>query len=133
MAAQTVVQNDFEDGTTQGWVPRGTAVLTNTTEAANTGTHSLKTTGRTAGFNGPSLDVLGKLSAGTVYQVTAAVRLVAGEAPTQLIVTVQRTPTGGSTAFDRVVASTATGVTDGAWVTLQGSYSFAGDVSGLLL
>jgi len=40
-AAQTVVQDDFEDGTTQGWVPRGTAVLTNTTEAANTGSRSL--------------------------------------------------------------------------------------------
>jgi hypothetical protein len=47
--AQTVVSNDFEDGTTQGRIPRGSAVLTNTTEAANTGTHSLKTTGRTAG------------------------------------------------------------------------------------
>ena len=56
-------------------------------------------TGRTAGFNGPSLDLLGQLSAGKVYQVTAAVRLVAGEVPTQLIITVQRTPTGGSTAF----------------------------------
>ncbi len=65
-AAQTVVQHDFEDGTTQGWVPRGTAVVTNTTEAANTGTHSLKTTGRTAGFNGPALNLLGVLSPGTV-------------------------------------------------------------------
>jgi endo-1,4-beta-xylanase len=46
---------------------------------------------------------------------------------------VQRTPAGGSNQFDRVVASTATGVTDAAWVTLQGQYSFAGDVSGLLL
>ena len=63
--AQTVVSNDFEDGTTQGWIPRGTAVLTNTTEAANTGTHSLKTTGRTGGFNGPALNLLGVLSPGT--------------------------------------------------------------------
>jgi endo-1,4-beta-xylanase len=132
-AAQTVIQHDFEDGTTQGWTPRGSAVLTNTTEAANGGSHSLKTTGRTAGFHGPSLNLLGRLSPGTVYQVTAAVRLVAGEAPAQLIVTVQRTPTGGTNQFDRVVASAASGVTDGAWVTLQGFYSFAGDVSGLLL
>ena len=30
-AAQTIVQNDFEDGTLQGWIPRGTTVtLTNT-------------------------------------------------------------------------------------------------------
>ena len=37
-SAQTVVQHDFEDGTLQGWIPRGgTVVLTNTTEAAATG------------------------------------------------------------------------------------------------
>jgi endo-1,4-beta-xylanase len=61
-AAQTVVQHDFEDGTTQGWIPRGSAILSNTTDAANTGSHSLKTTGRTAGFHGPSLSLLGRLS-----------------------------------------------------------------------
>jgi endo-1,4-beta-xylanase len=133
VAAQTVVQHDFEDGTTQGWIPRGSAVLSNTTAAANTGTHSLQTTGRSAGFHGPSLSLLGRLSPGTVYQVTVSVRLLPSEAPTQLIVTVQRTPAGGSSQFDRVVASAAGGVTDGSWVTLQGLYSFAGDVSGLLL
>jgi endo-1,4-beta-xylanase len=131
--AQTIVSNDFEDGTTQGWIPRGTAILANTTEVANTGAHSLKTTGRTAGFNGPSLDLLGRLSPGTSYQVSVAARLASGEPATQLIVTVQRTPSGGTTQFDRVVASAATGVTDSGWVTLQGSYSFAGDVTGLLL
>jgi endo-1,4-beta-xylanase len=109
------------------------SVLTNTTEAANAGTHSLKTTGRTAGFNGPALNLLGVLSPGTPYQVTVAVRLASGEPATQLIVTMQRTPSGGTNQFDRVVASAATGVTDGGWVTLQGSYSFAGDVTGLLL
>jgi len=132
-AAQTVVQHDFEDGTTQGWVSRGSAVVTNTAEAANTGTQSLKTTGRTAGFNGPALNLFGTLSPGTVYQVTLAVRLVAGEPATQVIVTVQRTPSGGSNQFDRVAASADGGVTDAAWVTLQGYYSFAGDVSDLLL
>jgi endo-1,4-beta-xylanase len=60
--------------------------------------HSLKTTGRTAGFHGPSLNLLGVLSPGTVYQVTAAVRLVSGEAPTQLIITVQRTRRAGRTS-----------------------------------
>ncbi len=132
-AAQTVLQHTWEDGTVQGWVPRGSALLTNTTEVANTGTHSLKTTGRTAGFNGPSLNVLPLLSPGTIYQVTAAVRLVAGEAPTQLIVTVQRTPSGGTNQFDRIVASDANGVTDAGWVTLQGQYGFSGDVTGLTL
>jgi endo-1,4-beta-xylanase len=132
-AAQTVAQHTWEDGTLQGWVPRGTAVLTNTTDVANSGTHSLKTTGRTANFHGPSLDILPLLTPGTVYQVTASVRLVSGEPATDLIITVQRTPTGGSAQFDRVAASPAGGVTDAAWVTLQGTYSVAGGVSGLLL
>jgi endo-1,4-beta-xylanase len=132
--AQTVVQHDWEDGTTQGWIPRGgSVVLTNTTEAANTGTRSLKTTGRTAGFHGPSLSVLPLLSPGTIYQVTAAVRLVSGDPATQVIITVQRTLTDGTNQFDRVVASAAGGVTDAAWVMLQGQYSFAGSVSALLL
>src|SRR4029450_4748016 len=68
--AQTVVSSDFEDGPTQGWIPRGPVLLPNRPEAANTGTHSLKTTGRTAGFNGPALNLLGVLSPGTPYQVT---------------------------------------------------------------
>ena len=41
VAAQTVVQHTWEDGTLQGWVPRGSAVLTNTTDVAHSGTHSL--------------------------------------------------------------------------------------------
>ena len=45
------------------------------------------TTGRTAGFNGPSLELLGVLSPGTVYQFTASVRLAPGEPATQLIMT----------------------------------------------
>ena len=131
-SAQTVVQHDFEDGTLQGWMPRGgTVVLTNTTEAAATGARSLKTTGRTAGFNGPSLNLQSTLSRGTIYQITASVRLVGGQAADSLKITIQRTPVGGSAAFDQVTPSTS--VTDGAWVTLTGQYSFTTDVSGLLL
>src|SRR5947208_110213 len=99
-AALVSIQNDFEDGSPQGWVPRGgSVVLTNTTQAAFTGTHSLATTGRTAGFNGPSLNVTSQLAKGATYQVGVSVRLVAGSAPTTIRVTMQRTPTGGSAAF----------------------------------
>jgi endo-1,4-beta-xylanase len=130
----TVVQSDFEDGTLQGWIPRGGGVvLTNTTEAAQAGTRSLKTTGRTQGFHGPSLNILPALTKGATYQVTASVRLVAGEAATTLRVTVQRTPMGGSNQFDTVVSSANNGVTDAAWVTLTGLYSYTTDSTGLLL
>src|SRR5262245_8264885 len=121
---QTIISNDFEDGTFQGWIPRGGGVvLTNTTEAAQAGTRSLKTTNRTQGFHGPSLNVLNSLVKGATYQVTVSVRLVSGEAPTTIRVTVQRTPTGGSNQFDTVVSSATNGVTDAAWTTLTGLYS----------
>lgn len=97
-------------------------MLSNTTEAAHAGTHSLKTTGRTATWNGPALDLRTKLSANVTYQITGWVRLVAGEAPSNLKFTVQRAPTGGSDTFSQVNA--ATPVTDSAWVKLQGNYSF---------
>jgi endo-1,4-beta-xylanase len=130
----TVVQNDFEDGSLQGWIPRGPVTLTNTDEVpAHGGTRSLKTAGRTAGFNGPSLNAFGLLTKGATYQVTAWVRLVAGESPTQISVTMQRT-VSGSNSFDSIASSSATGVTDAAWAQLSGLYSFGGnDPSALLL
>src|SRR5215510_14102767 len=131
--AQTsaVVQNDFEDGSLQQWIPRGPVTLTNTNEVpAHGGTRSLKTTGRTAGFHGPSLNV--SLTKGATYQVTAWVRLVAGEAPTQLRVTMQRT-VNGSNSFDSIASSSATGVTDAAWVQLTGLYAFSGNDPSALL
>ncbi|MCI0660174.1 MAG: endo-1,4-beta-xylanase [Acidobacteria bacterium] len=131
--AQTgpVVQNTFEDGTLQGWIPRGGVTLTNTPEAANTGSRSLLTTNRTAGFHGPSLNVLNLLTRGATYQVTASVRLVAATPATTIRVTVQRTPAGGSVQFDSVAQNTS--VTDAGWVTLTGLYSFGTEVTGLLL
>ena len=93
---------DFEDGTADGWIPRGSGVvLTNATNQADTGTHSLLTTGRTQGFMGPSIDLTSQLTQGATYQVSVAARLVTGTPATTLNLTVQRTPTTGSTAFDQ--------------------------------
>jgi endo-1,4-beta-xylanase len=135
--AQAVVVNDFEDGTAQAWIPRGPVTLTNTdavgSRTGGVGTRSLLTTGRTAGFHGPSLNTLPVLTKGATYQVSVWVRLQAGQAPTQLRVTMQRT-VGGANSFDLIAQSTATGVTDAAWTQLTGLYAFAGtDPTGLLL
>jgi endo-1,4-beta-xylanase len=126
-----IVQNDFEDGTEQGWGERGDAVVEAVTEAAHTGSYSLKTTGRTAGWHGASLNVLGMLQPGVVYEISGYVRLVAGQPASQLIVTMQRTPVEGDTAYEWIVASAEGGVTDAGWVLLQGQYTFDADVSEL--
>ena len=125
------LSSDFEDGTLQGWIPRGPVTLTNTTEQALGGTRSLLTTGRTAGFNGPSRQLVGQLTKGATYQVTVSARLVAGTPATTVSVTMQRTPTGGSNAFDSIASNVA--ITDAAWVTMTAAYSFSTDVTGLLL
>lgn len=130
--AQVVVQAGFEDGTAQGWIPRGGVTLAATTEAAASGTHSLKTTGRTQGFHGPSLNVLPLLQRGATYRVELAVRLGGGEPASGIRVTMQRTPMGEANRFEQIAASTAD-VTDSAWVKLQGLYTFAGENAGLLL
>src|SRR5262249_23051747 len=52
-------------------------------------------------------------------------RLVAGQPTSTVLATVQRTPTGGSQAFDSVL--TLSNVTDQAWVTATGLYSFTTD------
>ncbi len=133
IAAQTVVQNDFEDGTTQGWGAFGSVTVANSTDIAHGGTHSLKTTGRTASYMGPGLDVTNKLVAGATYQFTAWVRLASGEAATSLTMTMKRTPAGASAQYDQIATTAAAGVTDAAWVSLQGQYSYGGSVSDLLV
>jgi endo-1,4-beta-xylanase len=110
-AALVSIQNNFDDGTAQGWMPRGPVTLTSTTEQAFAGTNSLKTTGRTAGFHGPSLNLTGQLAKGATYQVGVSVRLVAGEAPTTIRVTMQRS-IGATDSFDTIAQNT--NVTDAA-------------------
>ena len=122
------LSSDFEDGTTQGWFPFGSPTVTNSTDVANTGTHSLLTTNRTSGFMGPGISLTGQLTAAANYHVSVAARLMAGQAATGLKVTVMRSFADGTSAFDSVVPSTQ--VTDQAWVTLQNSYSFASSTNG---
>ncbi|MCK2220065.1 endo-1,4-beta-xylanase [Actinomadura sp. ATCC 31491] len=120
---------DFEDGTAQGWGPRGDGVsVTVTTGAAHGGTSSLLTTGRTATWQGASLAA--PFVKGVTYRVSAYARLVTGQPAATVALTVQRTPAGGETTYERVAAAT---VADGEWVRLAGTYLFTADSADLQL
>lgn len=128
-----IVESNFEDGTAQGWGPRGSGVaVTTVTEASYTGTHSLKTTGRTANWHGPSLDVSATLQKGVTYAVEGYVRLVVGQPASTLKITVQSESASG-TQWTNVAASASDGVTDAGWVKLSGEYAFSSDVTSLQL
>ncbi|MGW0807394.1 endo-1,4-beta-xylanase [Nonomuraea sp. NPDC002799] len=120
---------DFEDGTAQGWGPRGDGVsVTASPDAARSGTSGLLTTGRTATWHGASITA--PFARGVGYTVTAWARLVAGQPSSTIAMTVQRTPTGGETTYERVAAAT---VTDAGWVRLSGSYQFTAESADLQL
>ncbi|MFC5823795.1 endo-1,4-beta-xylanase [Nonomuraea insulae] len=119
----------FEAGTTQGWGPRGDGVsVTVTADAARTGSGGLAVSGRTATWHGASITA--PFARGVGYNVTAYARLVAGQPSSTIAMTVQRTPTGGETTYERVAAAT---VTDGEWVRLAGSYLFTAESTGMQL
>jgi endo-1,4-beta-xylanase len=120
------VVSDFETGTTQGWRPRiGAETLAVTTADAHSGQRSLLTTTRTAAFAGPSLNVLGKMTKGKKYALSAWVKLAPGEAPADVRMTVER-QLAGAQSFEGVAG--AAGVTSGQWVQLSGTYVLGADV-----
>jgi endo-1,4-beta-xylanase len=129
-ASVVVLTSDFDDGTTQGWFARGPSAVAASTEAARGGGHSLASTQRVDTWQGPGRDMRGVLVKGATYVVEAYVRLAPGQAATPIHMTVQRTPEGGSTVFERV-ASTSVGDAD--WVLLRGEYGYAADGTELQL
>ncbi|MFC4534972.1 endo-1,4-beta-xylanase [Sphaerisporangium dianthi] len=120
---------DFEDGTAQGWTPRGSGVsVAAARDAAHSGGASLLTTGRTETWHGASITP--PLEKGVTYSITAHARLAQGTPANTVALTVQRTPDGGTTTYERVGAGT---VTDAAWVEISGTYSFTADSPDLQL
>jgi endo-1,4-beta-xylanase len=119
----TVLTSDFEDGTAQGWAGRSAETVAYSTALAHGGTGSLLVSGRTATWQGPSLDVLGTFEKGTAYTISVWVRMSSGSDNARL--SVERR-TAGVAAYDQVVGNTA--VTSGAWVNLTGRYTLATDV-----
>lgn len=121
---QVVFTSDFEDGTTEGWFGRGSATVTVSDAQANTGDASLLVADRADTWQGPGRDMRDVLLPGATYQIEAFVRL-ADAASGTVHMTVQRTPTGGDTAFERVASDVA--VTDSEWTRVAGSYVFSSE------
>ncbi|MBO2942654.1 endo-1,4-beta-xylanase [Paenibacillus sp. F411] len=133
-ASQVHMDYRFEDGTTQGWAPRGSSVqVTAVTEAAYSGVYSLKTSGRTQTWNAPSINAKDLLQKNTSYQITGYVKL-ANKQPADPVSTIRMTmekkPVGGSSSWN-TIASANVSTTD--WVRLEGTYMFTSDMDSLTL
>lgn len=122
----------FEDGNTDGWSTRfGLNTVTNTTADAHTGSHSLIVTGRTADYQGPALDITGKMCNGQEYWVEAWVKMAPGQPPTSINMSLQLTDAAGNLSFPGV-ANSPVQVTDSAWVRIKAKpYTFSGAYTNL--
>ncbi len=120
--------HDFENGSLDGWVPRGSGVKLT---PAYSGSYSLKTSHRTANWQGPSLDVKSLFKKGALYEVSAYVKLAQTPATASTIkITVENTPAGGKTGWTTVAQQPVAG-TD--WTQLKGQYSYTQDMDNLTL
>jgi endo-1,4-beta-xylanase len=116
--ADVILKSDFEDGKTGGWSGRGSAVISASAEAAHAGKYGLSTSGRTQSWNGPSVDLTGKVLFSGTYGFSAWVKIKEGQPDADIIMTVQREK-GGTQNWDRVTALNAK---TGSWVNVAGNY-----------
>ncbi len=128
--AEVVEVYDFEDNTAQGWAGRGSAVLAVTTDMAHTGTHALQVTGRTAGWNGPGVNVLNVLEVGATYEISGCIRLTDGMTTTRTNFGMVRT-VDGNTTYPWLGVDNAT--TDAAWSCMSATFAYTDQATELML
>jgi endo-1,4-beta-xylanase len=124
-----VASYTFADGGLDGWAPFGAVTLTNTTPSPldpNGDTNALLTTGRTAGYEGPSLNLLNVsgIVAGATYEVTAYVMLQTADSSGPTVTMSTKTADcATSGAYANIATSAA--LSNTAWTKVQGTFSFS--------
>jgi endo-1,4-beta-xylanase len=119
----------FADGGLDGWAPFGSVTLTNTAPPIldpNGDTLSLLTTNRTAGYMGPSLNLLSvpNVVAGATYQVTAYVLLAAPDSSNPTV-TISTKTADCATAGNYANIATSGALSSTAWTKVSGTFSFS--------
>jgi len=121
--SEPLLTEDFANG--QGaWFARGEAKV----EVMD---GALLTTGRTANWQGPAIDMLPHIKPGAKYDIAVKVKVAPGLGQGLATMTMQRTAVGADQAWDTIVWQVAVNDTD--WTELKGSYSFATPSSELQL
>ncbi|KGM16302.1 endo-1,4-beta-xylanase [Actinotalea fermentans] len=122
---------DFEDGL-QGWQARdaqGTPTVAVTDTEAHGGAQAALVSDRAGQGDGIALDVTDVFEPGVTYDISAWVKMAAGEEPDGLWLSVQRV-TEGASAFDTVGQFSGIGSTE--WTQVTASYTMASADTALL-
>ena len=116
---------DFEDATTQGWEPRdagGSPTVTVTDAEAHESVYAALVSDRDGQGDGIRLDVSDVFESSVTYDVTAWVKMAAGEEPDDLWLSMQRT-NDGADAFDTIGQFANIG--SSAWTQVETSFTMA--------
>jgi endo-1,4-beta-xylanase len=99
------ISSTFEDGGLDGWSSRsGNSTLTNTTDTAHSGAHSLLVTGRTANWDGPAISISNKMYPGSVYNVSAWVKLMPADGSSHVLNISLQTSLNGTVSYPSVTS-----------------------------
>jgi endo-1,4-beta-xylanase len=119
----------FADGGLDGWAPFGSVTLTNTAPPVldpNSDAKSLLVTNRTAGYMGPSLNLLSvpNVVAGATYQISAYVLLAAPDSSNPTVTLSTKTADCATTgSYGNIATSAALSST--AWTKVTGTFTFS--------
>ncbi len=133
-AALPVTTYTFADGGLDGWAPFGSVTLTNVVSPLVDpmgNTHSLLTTNRTAGYMGPSLNLLSVKGVvpGATYQISAYVLLADADSSNQTATLSTKTTNCANSSGIYSNIATSGPLSNTAWTQVQGTFSFS-DVPG---
>ena len=124
-----VASYTWSDGGLDGWTPFGSVTLANALPSPQDpmgDAHALLTTGRSATYEGPSLNLLGVsgLTAGATYQISAYVMLQNADAGNPTVTMSTKTANcATSGAFANLATSGA--LSNTAWTKVTGTFSFS--------
>ncbi len=114
ISAATLLLADFETSN-DSFTGRGGAAAAWTSDQAYVGNCSLYVSDRTAAWHGATRDAASILTAGSVYQVSAAVYQSSGD-PVEMKLSLQYTDSSGTTSYDQIALET---IESGEWAVLS--------------
>jgi len=111
-----VIANSGFETDASGWFGFGAVNVESTTARAHGGSRSARVSGRTANWQGLATSLVGQLTPGASYSLSAWAQVGAGSSPVSL--TLQSACDGGAQSFTFLAGATAN---DASWSELQGT------------
>jgi parallel beta-helix repeat protein len=119
-----VISSSSFEAAADGWMKFGDITVSQSTETAKTGSKSLKTSGRSANYHSPKINLNGLLTVGETYTFYVWVKLAEGSGSVQLVVksTVNATTETAKDEITYINLASETATANG-WVQLKDDYT----------